>query len=124
MFNKHLYELFYDWQAWLIVLFLTTVTLVSSAAKYRLGQSGMQVLKERYPQVSDERWDRVDGYFDRWGAPLILLSFLPLLTWIIPPAAGAYGIRFRTFLIWAFLAKLLRYWLLLLLAVGIYQAVE
>jgi membrane protein YqaA with SNARE-associated domain len=43
---------------------------------------------------------------------------MPVLAWIIPPAAGAYGIRFGPFLIWAFLAKVVPYWILLLLVVG------
>ena len=110
-----------DWRAWSVVLFLTLITLFSSIAKYRLGRSGLETLKERYPQVTDERWESVGGYFDRWGAPLVLLSFLPLLGWIIPPAAGAFGIRFGSFLVFAFLAKVVRYSLLLLIASQLYE---
>jgi membrane protein YqaA with SNARE-associated domain len=120
MFQPDLIDLVLDWRAWLIVLFLAVATLVFSVAKYRLGQSGMRALKEHYPQVSDERWQRVYGYFDRWGATFVALSFIPILTWIIPPAAGAYGIRFRSFLFWALIAKIVRYWLLILLLAVIY----
>ena len=111
-------NLFLDWRAWSLVLLLTVLTLITSVAKYRLGLSGLDTLKEHFPQVSDERWERVGNYFHRWGSPLVFLSFMPVLAWIIPPAAGAYGIRFGPFLIWAFLAKMVRYWILLLLVVG------
>lgn len=111
-------NIFLDWRAWLLVIVLTVLTLITSVAKYRLGQSGLESLKERFPQVSDERWERVGNYFQRYGAPVVLFSFIPVLAWIIPPAAGAYGIRFGPFLIWAFLAKMVRYWILLLLVVG------
>lgn len=116
-------NLFLDWRAWALVLLLTILTLVSSVAKYRLGQGGLETLKEHFPQVSDERWERLGNYFHRWGSPIVFFSFLPLLAWIIPPAAGAYGISFRPFLVWAFLAKMVRYWILALIAFGGYQLI-
>jgi membrane protein YqaA with SNARE-associated domain len=117
-------DLFLDWRIWTIVILLTVLTLIISVAKYRLGQAGIDDLKEHFPQVSDERWQRVNSYFDRWGAPVVFFSFVPLLAWIIPPAAGAYGIKFRAFLIWAFLAKMVRYWLLILIGFAIYQLIS
>ena len=81
-------NLFLDWRAWALVLLLTILTLISSVAKYRLGQGGLETLKEHFPQVSDERWERLGNYFQRWGSPIVFFSFLPLLAWIIPPAAG------------------------------------
>ena len=44
---------------------------------------------------------------------VVFFSFLPLLAWIIPPAAGAYGISLGPFLVWAFIAKMVRYWILI-----------
>ena len=118
-----MFNLFLDWRLWALDITLAGITVIASVAKYKLGQGGYNTLKEHYPQVSSERWDSVNRYFTRWGAPLILISFLPLLTWIILPAAGAFGIRFRSFLIFAFLAKMVRYWILVLLAAGAYQII-
>ena len=116
--DLYLIDMLSDWRLWLVVIFLTTATLVTSMVKYRLGRSRIDVLKEHYPQVSDERWERIGGYLERWGAFVVLFSFLPLLAWIIPPAAGAYGVKFRPFLAWAFVAKMVRYWLLILIVFG------
>ena len=116
-------DLFLDWRTWTLVIFLSVLTLISSTAKYRLGQKGIDNLKERFPQVSDERWERVGSYFERWGAPVVFFSFIPVMAWIIPPAAGAYGISFHPFLVWAFLAKIVRYWLLILFVFGGYQLI-
>ena len=116
-------DLFLDWRVWAVVILLAVLTLIFSVAKYRLGKSGFDTLKERYPQVSDERWARVDNYFQRWGAFVVFFSFLPLLAWIIPPAAGAYGIRFAPFLIWAFIAKMVRYWLLIIIGFVLYELI-
>jgi membrane protein YqaA with SNARE-associated domain len=118
-----MFKLFVDWRIWALVLVLAGITVIASAAKYRIGQSGFAALKEHYPQVSDERWETVHQYFVRWGAPLVLISFLPFLTWIILPAAGAFGIRFRSFLVFAFIAKILRYWVLAFLAAGAYDLI-
>lgn len=123
MSDSFLIDTFLDLRLWALVIFLTAITVVTSVAKYRLGRNGLETLKEHYPQVSDERWRTIDNYFQRWGAPVVLFSFLPLLAWIIPPAAGAYGIRFRTFLVWAFLAKMVRYWILIIFVIGGYQLI-
>lgn len=118
-----MFDLIFDWRPWLAILVLATLTLLSSVAKYRLGEAGLPTLRSHFPQVSDERWDLVGGYFERWGSPVVLLSFLPMAAWIIPPAAGAYGVGFRAFLFWAFLAKVLRYTLLFLFLAGGYHLI-
>ena len=113
-----MFAIFVDWRAWSVILVLAALTLLSSVAKYRLGEAGLPAIKSHFPQVSEERWEQIGGYFERWGSPVVFLSFLPGAAWIIPPAAGAYGIGFRAFLAWAFLAKVVRYWLLLLILSG------
>lgn len=107
-----------DWRAWLIVLVLSVLTLISAVAKYQIGEKGLPVLEEKFPQVPPERWEKAGAYFERWGAPIVFLSFLPVLGTIVPSAAGAFGISFRPFLVWAFLAKIFRYTLLLMIFSG------
>jgi len=107
-----------DWRAWLFVLVLSVLTLISAVAKYQVGEKGLPALEEKFPQVPPERWEKAGIYFDRWGAPLVFLSFLPVMGTIMPSAAGAYGVAFRSFLVWAFLAKMFRYALLLLIIGG------
>ena len=116
-------DIFTDWRAWSIILVLTLLTLISATAKYRIGKSGLPVVKKRFPQVDDAKWDRVGGYFDRFGSVVVLLSLVPVLAWVIPPAAGAYGVRFIPFLFFAFIAKLIRYWILFIIAYGGYQLI-
>jgi membrane protein YqaA with SNARE-associated domain len=116
-------DLFLDWRIWAAVILLASLTVFFSVAKYRVGRDGIATVKEHFPQVTDERWERVGSYFERYGSPVVFLSFLPFLTWIIPPAAGAYGIRFRPFLFWAFIAKMVRYWLLIIILVVFYELI-
>ena len=123
MLDRFLINLFLDWRIWAAVILLTGLTVVTSVAKYRLGRDGLDTVKERFPQVSEERWERVGNYFERYGSPVVLLAFLPLLAWIIPPAAGAYGVGFRPFLFWAFIAKMVRYWILIIIVIGLYELI-
>lgn len=111
-------ELFLNWRSWLIVILLSLLTLIISTAKYQIGRKGLPIVKEHFPQVDDDKWDRLGDSFQRWGAIYVFFSFLPILGWVIPPAAGAFGVRFGPFLVFAFLAKLFRYWLLLFIAFG------
>ena len=119
-----MFNYFIDWRAWGVIFILAALTLIMSVAKYRIGQAGLEALEKRFPEVSPERWEKAGEYFDRWGAPVVFLSFLPVLGIILPAAAGAYGVRFRSFLVFAFLAKVVRYWLLLLLVVGGFKAIS
>ena len=121
--NVTILDLFLNWQVWAIVVALSLLTLISSVAKYRLGKSGLPAVKEQFPQISEDRWERLDNYFNRWGAFVVLFSFLPVLAMVIPPVAGAYGVRFGLFLVFAFLAKLIRYWILVLLLFLGYQII-
>lgn len=116
-------NLFLDWKLWGLDVLLALITVSASVAKYEIGKGGFKTLQEHYPRLKAETWEKAKGYFDRWGAPFILISFVPILTWIIPAAAGAFGIGFRTFLVFAFLAKVIRYWILILLFFGAYQVV-
>jgi len=117
-------DLLLNWRLWGIVIVLAAITVNASLAKYEVGKKGFHSLREHYPKVDAERWDQVNGYFNRWGAPVVLISFVPLLSWIIPPAAGAFGIRLRNFLIFAFLAKIIRYWILAFIFYGTREIVS
>jgi membrane protein YqaA with SNARE-associated domain len=84
----------------------------------------MPVIREKYPQVSEERWQRLERAFDRFGALILLLTVFPGLGTIIPPAAGANGIRLPFFILMIFLAKLIRFWFLALLLFGSARALR
>jgi membrane protein YqaA with SNARE-associated domain len=112
-----------DYRAWTLVIGLSLLTLIIAYGKYQLGKKGIDVLQEKFPEISQDRWDRLGDYFQRWGSAVVFFSFVPGLALIIPPAAGAYGVNTAPFLAWAFIAKLVRYWLLLFLFFGGFQLI-
>jgi membrane protein YqaA with SNARE-associated domain len=48
----------------------------------------MPAIREKYPQVPEERWAQLEGWFEHWGALILLLTVLPGFGTVIPPAAG------------------------------------
>lgn len=103
-----------DLRFWSLVIALTALSLIGSVMKYQLGKKGLPVVQERFPQVRQERWDKAGAYIDQWGAHALLLVGIPALGLALTTMAGAYGINFYQFLVWAFLGKFLRNTLLAL----------
>ena len=68
-------DLFVSPLAWVIVLVLTIIGVAGSLPTYYLGRKGMPAIREKYPQVSEERWAQLEGWFERWGALLLLLMY-------------------------------------------------
>ena len=97
-----------DLRFWSLVIAFTGLSLIGSVAKYKLGQKGLPVVQEKFPQVGEERWNQAGAYIDRWGAPALLLVGIPGLGLALTTMAGAYGISISQFLVWAFLGKFLR----------------
>lgn len=104
--------------AWALVLLLTILGIAGSLPTYYLGREGMPAIREKFPQVSEERWQQVAGWFERYGAPILLLAILPGFGTIIPPVAGANGIKPLFFVLMLGLAKLIRFWIIVLVVFG------
>ena len=107
-----------------MVLLFTIIGVAGSVPTYYLGQKGMPAIREKYPQVPEERLQQVQGWFDRFGALILLLAVLPGFGTVIPPMAGASGIRFPFFILMIFIAKLIRFWALALILFGSARALR
>ena len=97
-----------DLRFWSLIIAFSALSLIGSVAKYKLGKKGLPVVQKKFPQIGQEQWDRAGTYIDRWGAPVLLLVGIPGLGLALTTMAGAYGVNFNQFLIWAFLGKFLR----------------
>jgi membrane protein YqaA with SNARE-associated domain len=101
---------------WVLVLLISAFGTAGSLIPYHLGQRGTEFVFERYPQLQGRPWERIEAFFRRLGAPTLILSGIPLLGTALLLAAGAFGIERGVFLCWVFAAKVLRYWVLALIA--------
>jgi membrane protein YqaA with SNARE-associated domain len=103
-----------DLRFWSLIIVFSALSMIASVTVYKLGKKGIPFVQEKFPQVGQEQWDRAGTYIDRWGAPVLLLVGIPGLGLALTTMAGAYGVNFNQFLIWAFLGKFLSYTLLAL----------
>ena len=101
-----------DWRAWAFIVFLSAISLIGSVAKYKLGQAGMPKVKEKLSHISPEKWEQVEGWFQRFGASTLLLASLPGFGTLLPPMAGAFGTKTLTFILVMFIGKFVRNWLI------------
>ena len=117
-------DLFVSPLAWMVVLILTVIGVAGSLPTYYLGREGMPTIREKYPQVPEERWKQVEGWFERYGALILLLTVLPGFGTIIPPIAGANGVKLVFFVLMIGLAKLIRFWVIVLFVFGSARALR
>jgi membrane protein DedA with SNARE-associated domain len=66
-------------------------------------------------KITPERWQQIEGLYQKFGAPLLLLSAVPGLGLPLTTGAGAVGIGRAEFVVWVFIGKLVRNWLLVLI---------
>ncbi len=109
-----------DPRAWLIVVAFTGLGLVGNLALYEVGKKGVDSIRERFPSIKPERWERVEGLYDKYGGRVLLLSGLPVLGSMLTTAAGAFDVRLFTFVVFVFISKLVRNWLIVVIPVEIY----
>ena len=110
-------------RAWLLILLLSTLGLVTRLALYKLGKGGAQVVLKRFPQLKAEQWERGQNLLEARGAWIVVLAGVPGLGMVFSTAAGAFGIRTNAFVIWVMIAKMARNWLLLLIVANFYRFV-
>ncbi|MER7501734.1 DedA family protein [Nonomuraea pusilla] len=85
--------------------------IVTGVVACFLGASGGHWLGRRYGErlrrgrlgrrVGEERWKRAERLFDRSGWALALAYFLPWVHALTPAVAGAVGMSYRRFMVWA-----------------------
>ena len=92
-----------------------------SYAKYNAGVAGFDEILERYPKISRDRLKRINGRFDPHGSSVLLLTGIPGLDIFVALPARASGAKKKTFIIWAAIAKLLRWSFLAIVVLGFYM---
>jgi membrane protein YqaA with SNARE-associated domain len=99
-----------NYRLWILVLLVSAWGTAGSLIPYYVGQRGTKAVFDHYPRLEGRPWERLQAVFQRWGAFSLILSGIPGLGAALLVAAGAFGIARRAFLIWVFLGKVLRYW--------------
>lgn len=91
---------------WLVPVAVATAgNYLGACTTYGLAR----VVRDRLPAASTSRAERASRWVARYGQPILLLSWVPLIGDAIVAAAGAARMPFMHFSTWTVLGKALRY---------------
>jgi membrane protein YqaA with SNARE-associated domain len=113
-------DLLFEPLVWLLVVLLSVLGVFGNLALYGVGKRGYDAVRERFPRVKPERWERVAKLFDDHGALALLLSGVPVMGSLLTTAAGAFGVRVPVFVLFVFIAKFVRNWLIVVIPRELY----
>lgn len=113
-------DLLLEPRAWLVVILVSILGLAGNLALYQLGKRGVDAVRARFPRIKPEQWQRIGSLYEERGSWVLLLSAVPVLGTMLTTAAGAFGVAQPAFIFWVTIAKLLRNWVLAVIAHEIY----
>lgn len=92
---------------WAVVVVGTLGGYLGSLVNYQLARYGGDRWEARHPDRM-RAIERVRTWFERWGSPLLVLSWLPVLGETITVAAGLAKVRLWLFSVWTIAGRALR----------------
>ena len=107
VFSTLLLEQPQDWPALLLVA--TAGNTLGGVVNWLLGRFLLHWQGRKWFPVSRKRLDQTSALFEKYGYPLLLLSWLPVIGDPITLAAGVLRARFLPFLILVLIGKAARY---------------
>ena len=90
-----------------IVVVGTLGGYLGSLINYALAAGGGRWWRARHPDRT-ARLDRMHTWFDRWGSPVLVLAWLPVVGELLTLVAGAARVRLGVFSFWTILGRALR----------------
>lgn len=91
------------------VLVATAGNYCGACTTYWLGRRTARAVTDRRRRTSKKDEGRAGALLARYGSPVLLLSWVPVIGDALVALAGAGGVSFRAFSLWAALGKTLRY---------------
>jgi membrane protein YqaA with SNARE-associated domain len=80
---------------------------------YYAGLYGGEFVFARYFSVESQKLERAHNWFEKWGAPVLFMSWAPFIGDLLPIVAGILRVRVVTVSFWVFIGKGIRYVVLL-----------
>lgn len=106
--------------SWLVIVGIAALGAITGAeVGFLIGRRyGRRMFTPNARVFKTEYLDRTEQFFERWGRwAIILARFVPVVRTYISPAAGASGMRHRSFSIWNAVSAVV--WALLIGACGV-----
>jgi len=109
------YDISQNYSLYLLWSFATVGNTLGSMVNYWLGLKGEAYL-ERKGYVSVEKMEKARGFFAKYGGWTLLLSWAPIIGDPLTFIAGVLRYNFKWFTLIVFIAKGLRYAIIIFLA--------
>ncbi len=98
---------------WLILLFATTGNFLGALSNYYVGKMGNRFFFSRFVSSDDAKLSKARQLYERWGAPILFFSWLPIIGDPLTVIPGILNSRLATFAFWVLLGRALRYMVVL-----------
>jgi membrane protein YqaA with SNARE-associated domain len=101
---------------WVILCVATLGNYLGSLSNYCLGRWGSGYIFSRLVRVRPETELKLSGVFGRWGAPALIMSWVPVIGDPLTFVAGMLKTHLAAFTFWVVLGKAARYAVILEIA--------
>lgn len=101
-----------------IITVATAGSYFGSCTTYYLGYLSREKILKKRMERKEEKMEKYHKIFERYGAPVLLFSWIPVAGDIFVALAGILEINFWTFSLYAILGKIIRFALVAYLAAG------
>ena len=96
-----------------VLFFATAGNFLGSLTNYYLGKLGSDFIFARFFKTSQEKMEKAEALFQRWGVPVLFFAWVPVVGDPLTVVGGIFKVNLWQFSFWVLLGKLLRYLLIL-----------
>ncbi len=96
------------YNVWLSFLAATAGNYLGALLNYYVGLKGGEFVLSRYFKISPEQLDQANKRYERWGAPVLIMSWVPIVGDPLTIVAGVLRLDLWVYSFWIVLGKALR----------------
>jgi membrane protein DedA with SNARE-associated domain len=72
-------DLLPDLKLWLLILLVSALGTIPPLTYYAVGKRGTHAVLERFPQVTEERWEKAHRLYEKHGVALTFFTAVPMI---------------------------------------------
>lgn len=103
------------------VLVATLGNLLGGMTTFLLGRKGGELSLAKLSDKNKKRYDQAVKYTNKYGAPILILSWIPIIGDVLVAVGGAMRLPLKSSIFWMLLGKLFRYVLIGAAALGLWD---
>lgn len=92
----------------------TSGNTLGAVINYYVGKYGTDFILSRFIKVDHEKRENLERKFQKWGAPVLLFAWAPVVGDPLTVVAGGLNLNLLVFTFWVALGKAFRYALIIL----------